>query len=231
MRSTRRPINLRAEADLRQSERELVSLERRRVYTVLDASASPDPAFDSAGLGLTTPSNTLVTSSTLRSRHQAPGLQRLVQPPRSPQTGERQLYASYHRDSSSSYPQFDTFGGTMDPADDSQPARCARRELAEEVKLPALWAEAVERTLFAAPNGQAAIQFHQRSTDRDHHLTLWMVEVPVRQLSLHRLPLSSTTRITDAPIRHCIAAQILPGHFAYRPRGHPSLGIPQFLSD
>ena len=137
--------------------------------------ASADPV--TAGLSLTTPIGAVVTSH-VSTAVRAVKASKVWFYRLEPQTGERQLYASYRRDSSIEHPQFDTFGGAMDPGDDGRPDLCARRELTEEVNLPALWAAAAEHAFVASPNGHTAIQLHQSSRGLDHHLTLWMVEAP-----------------------------------------------------
>ena len=137
--------------------------------------ASADPVV--AGLSLTTPIGAVVTSH-VSTAVRAVKASKVWFYRLEPQTGERQVYASYRRDSSIEHPQFDTFGGAMDPGDDGRPDLCARRELTEEVNLPALWAAAAEHAFVASPNGHTAIQLHQSSRGLDHHLTLWMVEAP-----------------------------------------------------
>ena len=94
----------------------------------------------------------------------------------------------FHRaDSSMEKPQYDTFGGRMDPQDDNQAHRCALRELREEVGLVEPLRSCLAEMLSAFPDGQSEVTLTKRSDNTRHRVALWLVNLPEGKAS-SRLP-------------------------------------------
>lgn len=93
-----------------------------------------------------------------------------------------QLLCYCRSDAASGRPQFDTFGGTRDPADEDSYVTCIKRELNEEVDIPDTWATALQAELSAHPQGHALLQLRQPSRNCIHHVATWLVPVDLPAL-------------------------------------------------
>ena len=92
-------------------------------------------------------------------------------------TGRPHLFSFERDDSDPRRPQLDTVGGTRD-ATDATAASCARREVHEEIFLPALWEGPTNATLEADPGGQRVVELFQPSRFAVHHVSVWVVWLP-----------------------------------------------------
>ena len=92
--------------------------------------------------------------------------------------GAAQLLSYVRRDSGATKPQFDTFGGKMEPCDRSEFHRCALRELKEEAVLPKQWHEAYTLELASFPEGHRLLSIIHSLTGYRHQVALWLVFVP-----------------------------------------------------
>ena len=88
-----------------------------------------------------------------------------------------QLLCYCRSDAASDRPQFDTFGGKMDPADEGSYVTCIKRELNEELDVPDTWATALQAELSAHDQGHALLRLRHPSRNCTHHVATWLVPV------------------------------------------------------
>jgi hypothetical protein len=111
-------------------------------------------------------------------------------------SGSTRLLAFHRQDSDPSRPQFDTFGGTMDPKDNGAYNVCALRELKEEVVLPLSWREDLALTLASYPQGQRLVTLRKRSDNSHHTVAVWVV--PIAAEHAHVRPKLTTQGASEA---------------------------------
>ena len=89
---------------------------------------------------------------------------------------------SFYRSDSGANPQLDTFGGHMEAQDEGSVAECLLREVKEEVTLPVLWMQMIERTLMTHPTGHHTLQMTQESRHTIHIVSMWIVQLPTNHI-------------------------------------------------
>jgi hypothetical protein len=92
--------------------------------------------------------------------------------------GAPQLLSFVRADSDDARPQYDTFGGKMDPVDRSEYHRCALRELREEVALPKPWNDPLGLELASFSRGHRLVNLTGPAPDRHpHRQALWLIHL------------------------------------------------------
>ena len=105
-----------------------------------------------------------------------------------------QLLSFIRSDSAVTRPQFDTFGGKMEPRDAECFARCGIREVTEEATLDPVWRAAMLNILEQAPQGQR-VMLLQKSNGTLYRLAIWVVVLPTS--ALQHLPTPTTEGIRE----------------------------------
>ena len=100
-----------------------------------------------------------------------------------------QLMAFIRSDSAVTRPQFDTWGGKMEPRDEECFATCGLREVTEEATLDSVEHAAMVDILAQVPGGQRVVRLC-KSSGECFHLAFWVVVLPPS--SLQHLPTPTT---------------------------------------
>ena len=119
-------------------------------------------------------------------------------------------------DSDPDKPQYDTFGGKVDPRDDCQYHRCALRELREEFNVPRKWKETIGLELASFPRGRRLVQLTSPSSGQRHAVATWIVLIPN---DLRYQPTSAT---------HDGLREMVPGTLKWRPYSDVSANLLTF---
>lgn len=109
-----------------------------------------------------------------------------------------QLLTFVRADARPERPQLDTFGGKLEPHDDTQYHRCALREVREEFTLPTVWKEPLGLQLAAYPTGQRLVRLRRASDDTTHHVAVWLISLP-SDVSQHATRLTANGALEAAP--------------------------------
>ena len=135
---------------------------------------------------------------------------------RTSNAGCLELLSFIRSDSSPEFPQFDTFGGGMDPVDRGQFHLCALRELREEAVIPKPWHDEYAMALASFPEGHRQACLTLRRDNSSHTQAMWLVPIPhdLHYLSV-RLTKSGTHEVKPDSLRWRPADSVTANLFAF----------------
>eukprot|EP00966_Prymnesium_polylepis_P201444 4667587-Prymnesium_polylepis.1 len=116
----------------------------------------------------------------------------MVRPPTRRRSGQLEVLSVILSDSDPAKPQYDTFGGKLDPRDDAPYHRCAHRELREEFNTPRKWKGLIGLELASFIRGHRTVHLQHPRTGAQHSVATWLIPVPA-DLLLHYQPVAATT--------------------------------------
>ena len=91
--------------------------------------------------------------------------------------GELFAFGHARRDAPLGKPLYDTVGGNMENEDVDSYARCAMREVDEEVALPAKWSNAMMKSIVLLPQGDALLQLVHADWEAPQLVAMWLVKL------------------------------------------------------